>query len=114
MILFREEHVAPILTGTKTQTRRLGRRRWNIGAIHACYTRPPFAKGGAEPFCRVRILDVRGQLLTSISPADALAEGYPDVPAFLQSFWCINAARLGPRSDDALFVWVVTFSLWES
>ena len=34
MILFRPQHVGPILDGRKTQTRRLGKRRWREGAIH--------------------------------------------------------------------------------
>jgi len=58
VILFKPDMVPLILAGKKTVTRRRGKRRWNIGAIHAAYTRPPFAKGGAQPFARVRIVSV--------------------------------------------------------
>lgn len=50
MILFREEHVAPILNGEKTQARRLwAKPRVRVGSVHKAYTRPPFARNGAAP-----------------------------------------------------------------
>jgi len=107
MILFREEHVAPILDGRKTQTRRLGRKRWNVGSVHACYTKLPFTRGGAMSFCDVRILDVRQEHLRSISHEDALAEGYTGVGTFLYAFYEIN--RLALDADP--LVWVVEFGL---
>jgi hypothetical protein len=110
MILFKPEHVAPILAGAKTQTRRLGRRRWREGSVHGCYTRPPFARGGAEPFCKVRILKVRRESLSRITTADAHAEGYQDTLAFMVAFYRINP-KVDPHAD--LDVWVVTFELVE-
>ena len=118
MILFRKEHVAPILEGRKTQTRRLGKRRWRVAAVHGCYTRPPFAKGGSEPFCRVRVIDVRQERLLDISPADALAEGYYSPYTFVEAFYHINgmdtrAFDESPMPDVAALgnpeVWVVKF-----
>jgi len=58
VILFRADMKQAIIEGRKTVTRRQGKRRWNVGAEHLCYTRPPFAKGGAQPFARVRIVSV--------------------------------------------------------
>ena len=108
MILFKPEHVEPILTGYKTQTRRLGKKRWNVGSVHACYTRPPFAKGGAEPFCRVLIKGVHTQILGSMTNWDARAEGYDNVGAFIDAWERINGKNCwAPR----LSVWVVAFEL---
>lgn len=111
MILFRPEHVEPILSGRKTQTRRLGKRRWKVGGIHGCYTRPPFAKGGAKPFCRVRVTGVRRERMLNISPSDVVAEGYDDIQTFVHAFWRINEGRLDPRSDGDVLVWVVEFQV---
>jgi len=58
MILFKHDMKRAILDGRKTVTRRQGKRRWKVGGEHLCYTRPPFARGGAEPFADVRILSV--------------------------------------------------------
>lgn len=109
MILFKPEHVAPIVAGRKIQTRRLGKRRWRVGSVHACYTRPPFAQGGAQPFARVRVLQVRQERLLDISPADALAEGYDSPCTFVEAFCRINGmdARALPNPE----VWVVEFTV---
>jgi hypothetical protein len=105
MILFRPEHVAPILEGRKTQTRRFGKRRWNIGAIHQCRTRMLDAE---STFARVRILDVTQQCLGSMTTEDARAEGYDNVGAFIDEWESINGANCwAPR----LTVWVVTFEV---
>lgn len=107
MILFKPEHVAAILDGRKTQTRRLGERRWKTGSLHKCYTKPPFARGGAEPFARVRILGVRPEMLRYITMEDALAEGYTGPGTFLHAFYTINHTA----TDVNPMVWVVTFEL---
>jgi len=107
MILFKPEHAAPILAGTKTQTRRMGKRRWKVGSVHKCYTRPPFAKGGAEPFASVEIIGVRPEHLRDITMADAIAEGYTGPGTFLRAFYDIN--RMASDADP--LVWVVEFEL---
>lgn len=107
MILFKPEHVPLIISGAKTQTRRLGKCRWKVGSVHKCYTRPPFTRGGAEPFAAVRILAVRQEPLKSICTADALAEGYGGVGEFISAFYCINRRTAGLNP----LVWVVTFEV---
>ena len=102
MILFKAEHVHPILEGRKTQTRRLGKRRWNVGAVHQCRTQL-----FGEPFARVEIVAVRQERLRSITLEDALAEGYTGPGVFLNAFYRINNMAW----DADPLVWVVTFAL---
>ena len=105
MILFKPEHVGPILAGRKTQTRRLGERRWNVGSAHLAATRlfDPTAV-----FARLRILDVRRDVLWQITPEDVRAEGYRSLEEFAAAFERIN----GPAAFDTP-VWVVSFALAE-
>jgi hypothetical protein len=73
MILFQERFVPLILSGVKTVTRRRGHKRWNVGAIHQCYTRMPWGKKPGKMFARVRIV--------SVSFEDFLGDATPPVTA---------------------------------
>ena len=101
MILFKPEHVAPILAGEKTQTRRLGRKRWNVGATHQAKTNVFKA-----PFARLRILSVRSQRLKDMAIEDAHREGYPTLEAYQETFIRIYGSWI-----DELEVWVIDFEL---
>lgn len=103
MILFKPEHVAPILSGDKTQTRRLGKRRWKVGSYHQCKTR----LFGGEPFARVAILHVWQQPLQAITEEDVRAEGYATKQDFLDAFCRIS----GPMEVANPWVWAVEFVL---
>jgi len=104
MILFKPEHVEPILAGKKTQTRRTGKRRWRVGAIHQCRVAM-----FDEPFARVRILDVRREPLQDITAVDASAEGYESVADYRRAF-----ANIYGFWDPLEWVWVVDFKLVEA
>lgn len=104
MILFKHQHVAPILAGTKTQTRRLGKKRWNVCAVHQCRTR---MMDKASAFARVRIVAVREESLRSISHDDAVAEGYTGIGTYLTAFYSINHMA----TDANPLVWVVEFEV---
>ena len=103
MLLFKSEHIHPILSGEKTQTRRLwpNGRRAVPGAIHQCRTRMLDA---GSTFATVKILRVWQERLREIDWRGALAEGYPTRLAYLAAFYRINR-----RSDRNPTVWVVEF-----
>ncbi len=92
MILFRQEHVGPILQGTKTQTRRTwAKPRARVGTVHLAKTRML----STEFFARLEILAVYQERLGDISEEDAIAEGYPSREAYLQAFARINRQTVG-------------------
>ncbi|AEG14477.1 ASCH domain protein [Desulfofundulus kuznetsovii DSM 6115] len=101
MILFKPEHVEPILSGRKTQTRRLGRKRWKVGSIHQCRL-----NYRVEPFAYVKVTAVRRERLGDITEEDAWKEGYPSVEAYREAFEQIYGFW-NPDVD----VWVVDFEL---
>lgn len=104
MILFRPEHVAPILEGRKTQTRRAGNKRWNVGAVHQCKTT---LFSPEPPFARVRIIDVRRQKLGEMSREEVLAEGYKTWPQYVAALSAIHGREFGLEEE----VWVVEFEV---
>jgi ASCH domain-containing protein len=102
VIVFQPEHVALILDGQKTQTRRLWARcRVRVGSVHACVAR----RFGA-PFARVRVLSVRQEPLGAMSDDDAQRCGYQDRAAYHVAFERIY----GTPTRDPL-VWVVDFEV---
>lgn len=100
MILFKHEHVKPILNGTKTQTRRTGKKRWKIGAIRQAKT--GYKK--ESEFAKLKILAIREEPLGDITEADALAEGYNTIAEYKEVF-----ERIYGFWDSALPVWVLDF-----
>lgn len=101
MILFKPEHVDLILAGEKTETRRLGKKRWNVGAVHLCGTK---LFGGT--FARVKILDVYEERLGDMGQTDIAAEGYAGKD--YKAAW--ERINKKPWDDDEV-VWVVMFEV---
>jgi len=121
VILFKSDMAQAILEGRKTVTRRRGKRRWRVGSIHQCYTRPAFAHPPGKPFARVLILAVEaeerpGASLAAIRkswvPAfqrEARREGFRAWPDFADAWLAMHGEKaLGEPC------WRVAFSLVEA
>ena len=106
MILFKKEFIDAILNGTKTETRRKGKKRWNVGAIHQLQ----LSYFDKEPFAKVEILSVEEKTLGSLTEADALAEGFSSRMGFY-GWW---GRQYGEMPNTRDLVWVVKFKLVEN
>lgn len=112
MLLFKPEHVEPILSGRKTQTRRMWKRRRAVpGSFHWAQT--GYGKADTR-FARLEILRVWQERLGAISHEDAVAEGYPDAHQYLLAFHRINKIPLDAHKRVAAEnaqVWCVEFKV---
>ena len=107
MLLFKAEHVPMILSGRKTQTRRLWPKgkRVNVGSVQQARTRMLDA---SSTFARLHVKRVWQERLGDISDADAQAEGYADAGGYLLAFCRIN--RVERQRASGLVVWCVEFA----
>ena len=103
MILFKQYHVPLILSGRKTQTRRLGKKRWTVGKVYQAKT-----SYMAKPFAYLKLTDLRYEPLEPMSEADAHAEGYNKLQSYLQAFKEIYKY---PLDEANPLVWVLDFEL---
>lgn len=90
-----------ILNGRKTQTRRIGKKRWRKHSIHQA--RLNFKDA---PFAKLKILDVYQEKLGEITQEDVYAEGYDTIEQYYDVFRKLN----GDIDLDAE-IWVVKFKL---
>lgn len=105
MILFKKQHVQPILDGIKTATRRLGKKRWDVGSVH--HLKTGFKKD--DTFAMATIKAVYRQRLCDMTDNDVLQEGYITNPeGFFKVFTDINKIA---KLDQSLEVWVVEFEV---
>lgn len=89
MLLFKPEHVEPILTGKKTETRRAWKkRRAKVGSVHLAKTNLL----SKEYFTKLYIKNVRAERLRRIMHDDEAArrEGYNNGMEFICAFARIN------------------------
>jgi hypothetical protein len=91
MLLFKPEHIAPILAGTKTQTRRI----WPRWRANVCSTQLAKTKMlSKEHFAKLYIFDRWEERLGDITEEDARAEGYNSREEYLAKFAEINVKRI--------------------
>lgn len=105
MILFKKQFIDAILNGTKTETRRKGKKRWNVGAIHQCQ----LSYFDKNPFAKVEILSVDENYLGNMGNDCAIAEGFKSIVEFHE--WWINQYD---KFDPTELIWVVKFKLVEN
>ncbi len=103
MLLFKPEHVKPILEGRKTQTRRVWKKpRVKVGSIHKAKTRM-FSK---DYFALLKITGLRKERLGDITEEDVRAEGGYTVQEF-KKVWERIHNSWNPEQE----VWVVEFEV---
>lgn len=109
MILFMPEHVEKILSGQKTETRRLWtKQRAKVGSIHKAKTRML----STDYFALLKIERVYLERLCDISLKSIKAEGYSTREEYREVLEKANK-RSKFVWDDDLVVWVVKFSVVE-
>jgi hypothetical protein len=102
-LLFKPEHVQPILNGIKTQTRRVWKKpRVKVGGIYKAKTKL-FSK---DYFTMLKVTGLRKERLGDISEEDAWAEGGYTVEEF-RKVW----ERINGRWDPEQEIWVVEFEV---
>jgi len=100
-LLFKPEHVGLILSGRKTQTRRVWKKsRARVGAVHKAKT----ALFSPDHFALIRITGLRRERLGDITLEDARREGYDTLEEF-KAVW----VRINKTWDPELEVYVVSF-----
>ncbi len=103
MILFKHQHIFPILTGLKTQTRRTWKKpRVKVGSIQKAKTEMI----SKHFFARLRVLAVYTQKLGDMTEQDAYEEGGYTLRGYKEVFQRINRFW-----DDNIVVFVVKFEV---
>lgn len=106
VMLFRPEHVAPILDGVKTQTRRLWDRP-RVKAGNTYQARTTLLKRDST-FALITVKRVWKERLRDISGIDAAREGYASETAFWEAFARINGKDVTQELLDTE-VWAIEF-----
>lgn len=107
MILFKPEHVQPILSGLKTETRRPWKKpRAKRGSIHKAKTHML----SKNHFAQLLIIGTRRQRLLLITESEAKKEGGYTRKEYLDLWDTINPKA--PAWTNP-FVWVVEFKLYK-
>jgi hypothetical protein len=92
---------------TKTQTRRVGWRRLEVGhQLALCPKYRGVRRADRELITIVDVLSVRREPLSAIAAADVIAEGFPDLPpAEFVEFFCRTHRGVTPASEITRIEW---------
>jgi hypothetical protein len=102
-MLFKPEHVDPILSGRMTQIRKLwGRPMVEVGSTYEAKT----ALFSKDYFAHIIITGLREERLGAITFDDAIREGYDDLESYKEAWKRINGYW-----ESECVVYVVTFEL---
>ena len=103
LILFKPEHVNPILNGVKTETRRLWKSaRVKVGSIQLAKTQML----SKDYFAKLHILNVYQERLGDITPESAMREGGYTIESYFAKFDEINGT-----TDRNTILYVVHFEV---
>jgi hypothetical protein len=106
MILFRPEHVELILSGKKTETRRIwAKQRVTIGSIQQAKLGKDMLKKDAY-FAKLKILDINKERLADISIESVHREGFDSLDVFQEKWIEING-EWNPHQE----VYVIRFEV---
>jgi hypothetical protein len=83
-MLFKADLLAKVLSGQKTQTRRIGKKQYTVGSIQ------PVSNGYTKPAGYIKILKKYRQPLCCISEKEAKKEGFNSIDEFRQAWLKIN------------------------
>jgi hypothetical protein len=104
-MFFKDEHIIPIISGKKTQTRRrinrTGKCPYKPGHAYQC--RDNYSAGA---FAHILIKSVRQERLGDITDEDAIREGYPTRIDYFAAF-----EKIYKRMDPDEIVWVIDFEV---
>jgi hypothetical protein len=104
-MLFKLEHVEPILSGSVTQIRKnWGKPMAKVGSVHKAKT----ALFSKESFASIRITGLRKERLGEISLEDVYKEGYDDLESY-KAAWKRSVGVWDPN----IMVYIVNFELEE-
>ncbi len=102
-MLFKPEHVGLILSGRKTQTRRVWKKpRARVGSVHKAKT----ALFSLDHFALIRITGLRREQLGDITLEDVKREGYDTLEEFKEVWTWINGCW-----NPELEVYVVSYEM---
>lgn len=138
-MIFSKFSVGKILSGEKTQTRRLlkegeslvsmrknkrvlqvisvkGAIKWQVGGAYVVQS----GRGARGTGLKIKILDLRGESLFCINEKQARAEGFEDEQQFLYAFYKLNWSKVPRKEKECCggdpaccewnpLVWVIEF-----